>query len=278
MGNIDYNSTMPQKPAAPSRRFGRQLAAVRGAEWKAFAPLSATRGGLASITKLYQEKFGATGLTVLEGTEAREERFCDEAVRHRFVHVATHGFFAPSSLRSALQTSDEQARSASVSEAAPFGFGYPPGLLSGLALAGANLDPEPERSDGILTASEVENLDLRGVQVAVLSACETGLGEVAAGEGLIGMQRAFQVAGAQTVVASLWQVSDTATRTLMERFYDNMIQKKMGTLDALRESQLWMLREGQERGLVRTDIPSDRDSARTPPFYWAAFVLSGDWR
>lgn len=166
----------------------------------------------------------------------------------------------------------------SLSEAAPFRIGYPPGLLSGLALAGANLNPEPERPDGILTASEVENLDLRCVQVAVLSACETGLGEVAGGEGLLGMQRAFQVAGAQTVVASLWQVSDTATRTLMERFYDNMIQKKMGTLELLREAQLWMLREGQQRGLVRTDIPSEKDSTRTPPFYWAAFVLSGDWR
>ena len=286
VGNIDYDSTSPPKPDASGERFGRQLAAVRGAEWKAFPPLSATRGELASIIKLHQDKFGLTGLTVLEGTEAREERFCDEAVRHRFVHVATHGFFAPPSLRSALQGSDDAVRSASVSEAGPIITGYPPGLLSGLALAGANLDPEPNRPDGILTASEVENLDLRGVQVAVLSACETGLGDVAGGEGLLGIQRAFQVAGAQAVVASLWQVSDTATRTLMERFYDNMIQKKMGTLEALREAQLWMLREeqpwmlheGQDRGLVRTDRPAENESTRTSPFFWAAFVLSGDWR
>lgn len=278
VGNIDFNATQPAGSIAPTRRFGRQLAAVRGAEWKAFEPLSATQGELASISNLYQDHFGQTGLTILEGTGAREDKFCDEAVRHRFLHIATHGFFAPASLKSALQSNNEIVRSASVAEAGQIASGYPPGLLSGLALSGANLDPEPEGLDGILTASEVENLDMRGVQVAVLSACETGLGEVAGGEGLLGMQRAFQVAGAQTVVASLWQVSDTATRTLMERFYDNMMQKKMGTLDALREAQLWMLREGQDRGLVRTDIPSEKESTRTPPFYWAAFVLSGDWR
>ena len=278
VGNIDFDATEPIKPTASSRRFGRHLAAVRGVDWKAFEPLSATQGELASLAKLYGDNFGQTGLTILEGTEAREEKFCDEAVRHRFLHIATHGFFAPSSLRSTLQDSDDAVRSASVSAATPDVTGYPPGLLSGLALAGANLHSEPDRPDGILTASEVEYLDLRGVQVAVLSACETGLGEVAGGEGLLGMQRAFQVAGAQTVVASLWQVSDTATRTLMERFYDNMLQKKMGTLESLREAQLWMLREGQERGLIRTDRPAEKEFDRTPPFYWAAFVLSGDWR
>ena len=80
--------------------------------------------------------------------------------------------------------------------------GFHPGLLSGLALAGANRPPEPGQDDGILTALEVAELDLSGVEMVTLSACQTGLGQSAGGEGLLGLQRAFQVAGAHAVVAS----------------------------------------------------------------------------
>jgi CHAT domain-containing protein len=153
-------------------------------------------------------------------------------------------------------------------------IGLHPGLLSGLVLAGANRD-----AAGILTALEVAELDLRGVDLAVLSACETGLGAVAGGEGVLGLQRAFQVAGARTVVASLWAVDDQWTRELMEQFYDNLWRAKLPRLEALRQAQLAVLREGPKRQLVppREEELSD-GPARTPPHYWAAFVLSGDWR
>jgi CHAT domain-containing protein len=142
------------------------------------------------------------------------------------------------------------------------------------------------RDDGILTALEVAELDLSGVELATLSACETGLGESAGGEGLLGLQRAFQVAGARSVVASLWKVPDGPTQALMERFYKNLWQEGMPRLEALREAQLWMLREGQMQGVVRRGLePLDRQPAGEgdrpgclPPRYWAAFVLSGDWR
>ena len=128
----------------------------------------------------------------------------------------------------------------------PFGgrgvVGFHPGLLSGVALAGANRPPEPGQDDGILTATEVAELDLSGVELVALSACETGLGESAGGEGVLGLQRAFQEAGVGGVVASLWSVDDAATRALMERFYQNLWQERMGKLAALREAQLWMLR------------------------------------
>jgi CHAT domain-containing protein len=130
----------------------------------------------------------------------------------------------------------------------------------------------------------VQTLDLRHVQLATLSACETGLGEVAGGEGILGLQRAFQMAGARTTVTSLWMVDDAQTRALMERFYRNLWEKKMTKLDSLREAQLWMLREGRpspdregQRGLVRSQPAAAKDE-RLSPFYWAAFVLSGDWR
>ena len=110
--------------------------------------------------------------------------------------------------------------------------GYHPGLLSGLVFAGANHPPDANGDDGILTAEEVAALDLSATRLAVLSACETGLGPVAGGEGVLGLQRAFQVAGTQTVVASLWKVGDESTRVLMERFYENLWEKKLGTLEA----------------------------------------------
>jgi CHAT domain-containing protein len=120
---------------------------------------------------------------------------------------------------------------------------------------------------------------LGAVDLAVLSACETGLGPVAGGEGVLGLQRAFQVSGARTVVASLWKVSDEATRRLMERFYQNLWDKRMGRLEALRQAQLAMLREGPPRGMVivKKDDQAEKPP-KLPPYYWAAFVLSGDWR
>ncbi len=96
---------------------------------------------------------------------------------------------------------------------------------------------------------------------------------------MLGLQRAFQEAGARSVVATLWIVNDEPARALMERFYEGLWGKGMGELEALREAQLWMLRKGRERGLVPLDEePSASRSGRVPPRYWAAFVLSGDWR
>jgi CHAT domain-containing protein len=181
-------------------------------------------------------------------------------------------------------------------------IGYHPGLLSGLVLAGANIRPtELGRDDGILTALEVAELDLSGVELAVLSACETGLGRVAGGEGLLGLQRAFQVAGARAVVASLWKVGDEATQILMAEFYKNLWERKLPKAEALRQAQLTLLREYKpnltaSRGPLRKKVDSQAkkspagkrmDDPRTAraigderlePFYWAAFVLSGDWR
>ena len=126
-----------------------------------------------------------------------------------------------------------------------------PALLSGIAFAGASRTGQPpaavvraagrEMDDGILTALEVSELDLRNVELAVLSACETGLGRVAGGEGVLGLQRAFQTAGARASITSLWKVDDTATQILMTEFYTNLWQKKLGKLESLRQAQLTML-------------------------------------
>src|SRR5207253_2167436 len=164
---------------------------------------------------------------------------------HHCLHLATHGYFAPPPLRSALGPTAAKRAGAGIDTLGGIGVaGYHPGLLSGIALAGANRRPTPiGQDDGILTALEVAELDLAGVDLAVLSACETGLGEVVGGEGLLGLQRAFQVAGARSVVASLWKTGDEPTRALMARFYENLWQQRQPPAQALREAQLYMLRE-----------------------------------
>ena len=98
------------------------------------------------------------------------------------------------------------------------------------------------------------------------------------------MQRAFQTAGVKTCVTSLWKVDDAAAQVLMVEFYTNLWQKKLGKLDALRQAQLRMLREyhAQQRAFASRGLDVSRDQSTGPerrsPFYWAAFVLSGDWR
>jgi CHAT domain-containing protein len=198
-----------------------------------------------------------------------------------YLHLATHGFFAAERFASALQRSTQPGMASMELRGNQSIAGYHPGLLAGLVLAGANA-PMPE-DDGILTAEEVATLNLSSVELAVLSACETGLGQIAGGEGLLGLQRAFHAAGARTVIASLWKVDDIATREIMERFYENLWKKNLGKLAALRDAQLWMLRvrgasglQVDARGLKVGGVK--RLDGRLAPYYWAAFVLSGDWR
>jgi CHAT domain-containing protein len=158
-----------------------------------------------------------------------------------------------------------------------------PALRSGLVFAGANYQITGQ-SDAFFTALEASELDLRRVDLAVLSACETGLGTVTDGEGVLGLQRAFQLAGARTAVTSLWKVPDAATQVLMTRFHRNLWEKKMPKLEAMRECQLWMIHDGWKypelglRGGLERPEPKRNEGDAVSPFYWAAFVLSGDWR
>jgi len=248
-----------------------------------FAPLDATLGEILVVQKYFQRRYGKARVLTLDRGGATTAAVREQAPRFRYLHLATHGFFAPPELRSAL--APDPLRSGAGAGLAPDLFGqggisgFHPGLLSGLAFAGANRLPRPGQGDGILTALEVAELDLGGVELAVLSACETGRGKAAGGEGVLGLQRAFQVAGARAVVASLCQVPDEPTRALLEHFYENLWLKKLGKVEALRQAQLWMLREGRSRSFVREDQEAQPPKdARLPPYYWAGFVLSGDWR
>ena len=152
--------------------------------------------------------------------------------------------------------------------------GRHPGLLSGLVFAGVNRPDRPPE-ETILTALEAAELDLDKVELVVLTACETGRGRVAGGEGVLGLQRGFQIAGARSVVASLWKVPDEETHQLMREFYDRVwSDKPMPRVEALRQAQLWMVENWKPRGGLERPAPQ----GPSPPYVWAAFVLSGDWR
>jgi tetratricopeptide (TPR) repeat protein len=269
VGDVNFDSTETAAASADDR------GAPRGG-FKAWGKLEATSTEADAVRGLFSRLFKGGTVTELRGGEARKAAVRQALSKHRYAHLATHGFFAPPELKSALADKRPSA------SAGLFGregvTGWHPLLLSGLALAGANKEAKPDEEDGILTALEVSEMDLASLELAVLSACETGLGRRAAGEGLLGLQRAFAVTGCRSVVASLWQVSDQATQSLMAAFYRAYWGEKVVSLvEALRQAQLTLLRDGLRGGLKRQEKPKEKDN-RLPPFYWAAFVLSGDWR
>src|SRR5262249_42860334 len=166
---------------------------------------------------------------------------------------------------------------------------------TGLVLAGANLPPRQADADhGILLAEAIAGLNLNGLELAVLSACETGLGETGTtlAEGVFGLQRAFHLGGCRNVIASLWKVDDEATAALMGVFYDRLFRQKLSPAEALREAQLVLYRHPERIPVLAGDRsgPVFAKTVRLPPApqagvtgpgaraaskLWAAFVLSG---
>jgi CHAT domain-containing protein len=214
-----------------------------------FAPLAKTRAEARAIKELLPNS------TLLAKTQATES-----ALRQlrgpRLLHIATHGFF--------LQETDESmtlaARSSDDLRLGKWAARVPnPLLRSGLALAGANQGKSGD-DDGVLTAMEAASLDLWGTKLVVLSACDTGVGEVRNGDGVYGLRRALVLAGAETQLMSLWPVSDASTSELMIGYY-KALQQGQGRSEALRQAQLQLLQK----------------SDRQHPFYWASFIQSGEW-
>ncbi len=252
---------------------------ARGGKPFHWPALPGTRTEIVSIADSFEQQFPDAKIKKLRDANATKGAVVSLLDKYRYVHFATHGFFASDDGKAASAVeAGRNANSAALPSIDHQITGYHPGLLSGLVLAGANLPAVEGKDDGVLTALEVGSLDLRHVDLATLSACETGLGKVAGGEGILGLQRAFQISGAKSVMATLWKIHDDASRSLMIDFYENLWRKKMSKVEALRQAQLTMLREGIKRGLELPDDQPPDNAHRLPPYYWAPFVLSGDWR
>jgi CHAT domain-containing protein/tetratricopeptide (TPR) repeat protein len=177
--------------------------------------------------------------------------------RPTILHVATHGFFLEDQ-KQGVGDARSLVRERAESTDVPF---ENPLLRSGLILAGVTQRSSGPGEDGVLSALETAGLDLRGTKLVVLSACETGIGDVKVGDGVFGLRRALVLAGAESQVTTLWQVDDKATRDLMVDFYKRL-QKGEGRGEALRNAQLSMM----------------KSVGRSHPYFWASFIQIGDWR
>ncbi len=198
---------------------------------------------------------------VYTGAKARKS-VCVEARQPRVLVLVTHGYFVD----------EEQAESwpgaFGGAEEAPARKASVPGLFRcGLVFAGAN----QRREEGLLTGREIIEIDLRGTRLVVLSACETGRGVVLEVDGVTALRQCFHLAGAQSVVATLWKIPDAASAELMKAFWDNLARGQ-GRAEALRQAQLGTIKARREQLKKAGKAPAAH------PYYWAAFTLTGDWR
>ena len=235
-----------------------------------FGPIAASGREALEVAELWRQASRdaeAGEAVVLSGAAATEEAFSRSSSGRRIIHLATHGFFLDG------ECGPASGGERGIGGLAPAGAspergasGIPP--LAGLAMAGANRRQEgaPGREDGVLTAEEAALLDLVGAEWVVLSACDTGRGRVHLGEGVLGLQRAFRIAGARTVIMSLWGVADEPTREWMNALYTARLMEGHSTAASVAEASRRVLADRRAR----------RESSH--PMAWGAFVAAGDWR
>jgi CHAT domain-containing protein/tetratricopeptide (TPR) repeat protein len=236
-GDVNYRRAAPAPEGAAStlRAAGTGVCGY-GASWPDLTPTEVT-----AIAGQLRGALGG-GATLVTGDAATEAAARAAMPGKRVIHLATHGFFSPAA------ACDERQL--------PLDKALDPLRLSAVVLAGADraLTAPDLASDGILSAREVVGLDLRGTEVVTLSACETGRGMEVAGEGVQGLGRAFLVAGARTVIVSLWRVPSEETGRLFERFYRRAFAKTGAASPpaALREAQLSLLADLRAEGIAHS--------------------------
>jgi CHAT domain-containing protein len=262
-GGIQYDATptvaanTPAKPEDMAARRGPSIAqndsTLRGENWNYLRWTEVEISAAANILK-------SKGIipTLKKSAEATEESFKalgQGSVSPRILHVATHGFFFPDPKES--KPNEGQA----IGEKT-FKVSDNPMIRSGLLLAGGNhawktgKPLRPELEDGILTAYEISQMNLANTELVVLSACETGLGDLVGNEGVYGLQRAFKIAGAKYLIMSLWQVPDFQTQVFMTAFYKHWLEGKIAVPEAFRATQAEL-----------------RAKYSGEAFKWAGFVL-----
>lgn len=285
MGNPDFDLDLTEMDASPVQLAGVGAAAAVEEESSAsvasfsrapmpvvctlsrdyrglhFNPLPGAEGEAREAAKLLGEE------TVLRlGSEAREAEL-KSVVSPSVLHLSTHGFFlSDQEFKLTNSLRDDLFSLGDLGKRPRFGQGdwENPMIRCGLALAGANnasIITNTVAEDGLLTGLEAALLNLQGTELVILSACDTGSGDVKIGEGVMSLRRAFRIAGAQTVLASHWKVNDRATARLMTEFI-----------------RRW--REGTPRGEAwhQAQLSLLRSSDFSNSYFWAAFTLTGQWR
>jgi CHAT domain-containing protein/Tfp pilus assembly protein PilF len=266
LGDPDFNAAPSARigKSAPGRLFAGLQTAIAG-----ITPRNVTSGCRAlrdrQVSKLpgtrleverladQWRSFRQEPVLTFFDNQSSEENLKRNSHGKRVIHVATHGYYISDECRSRPGSSGY--------------FGESPLLQSGIFLAGSNLmgqgAVDQGAEDGIVTAEEIAGLNLQGVQLVILSACETGMGVVRSGEGIFGLRRAFEMAGAQSVISTLWSVDDQAAAAMIGQLFAPETEQ---VAEAMQRSMLKVIHERRAAG------QSD------DPFFWAAFVATGDWR
>ncbi len=271
MGDPDFDLGEEEKDSSLRKLAlrGVQNTGVRSIDMRGF---HFTRlPGTKEEVKTIHELLGKNNAEVYMGKEALEEVLKQKGTP-RILHLATHGFFLSDFVLKDF-SDNKFDRGIMVPNMA---LKKPRGkrvkiknslLRSGIALSGANNALKANdalKSDGIVTAEKILGLKLRGTDMVVLSACNTGAGDVKTGEGVFGLRRAFTQAGTRSLVMSMWSVPDRETKELMVEFYRNIQSGKMNRCKALRQAALKQMNIVKER------------YGHTNPFYWGAFVFLGE--
>jgi CHAT domain-containing protein/tetratricopeptide (TPR) repeat protein len=255
LGGVDFGAedieAPPSLPGTTTPPF-RDRSGTHGQ----FQNLLQTRHEVETLGEQYTELVGGEPILLMKEA-ATKKALVERASEARYLHLATHGWFAPETFKSYRDSLEQQGPLDRAEEALR---GFAPETLCGLALAGANHGANSSgRVPGILTAEELATLDLAGCELAVLSACETNVGMRRAGQGIQSLQGALHAAGVRTAVTSLWKVDDAATRRLMELFYG----KLWGGQGSGKGAALWQAK----KALAAEGYPA-RD--------WAGWVLTGE--
>jgi CHAT domain-containing protein/Tfp pilus assembly protein PilF len=272
LADPDYNLTPAQVAAArpldlkPDNAIA-SLTRSAGDDLRGIGRVKRLPGTAAEARQAFEKLKALTGQEprLYQQAEA-SETIVKTAKSPRALVLATHGFF--------LKAKEEELKDDALPGLAPTANVKPPApkeknfdnplLRCGLLLAGANKRAEAKEGedDGVLTGLEIVGLDLRGTQMVVLSACETGVGEVQTGEGVAGLRQAFQLAGAESVLSTLWQISDRATSDLMNTYYDEL-GNGADRAEALTQAQRKFLQDRRAK------------NGAAHPFFWASFTLTG---
>jgi CHAT domain-containing protein len=278
-GDIQFADPKPRSELASEQRSSLLNDRSRLQE------LPGTKLEIDMIERQFRARWKTGTMLRLEKDRATERVFRENAHRFQYIHLATHGLFAPESLVSEANRYDTEKLFATSGIKVQF---IHPGSASGLAFCARVPESENSWDDGLLTALEAQELTLRDSVLVVLSACDTANGKFESGEGIAGLQRAFHIASAQGVISSLWSVNDEATAIFFAKFYELLWNEQLDPRSALRATQRWMLRNPDTEvaslalripNFAKTTAVTPRQNSTAPglssPRNWAGFVYSG---